>query len=189
MKAFQIDEICGDLKQIKTHKFARLFPSTSAAHIKRPKGKVQILIGNNYAPLHPTKTMSSQGLVLYESMFGTGKLLGGSHSEIRESNVINPVAQQCAHARISNIRVHQDLIINPGLDFITTEGFGVTVPKSCKNCRNCKVCKYEAHQLSMQEAKDLNKIRDSLKLDPIEQLWTATYPCKVDHLLLKNNKS
>ena len=188
IKAFEIEEICGDLKQINTNKFARLFPSTTASQIRRPKGKVQILVGNNYAPLHPSKKHICEGLVVYESIFGTGKILGGSHTQIRETNIINPIAHQCAHARISNVRVHQDLIINPGLDFITTEGFGVTVPKSCDNCKNCKVCKYEAHRLSMEEKRDLQTLRASLKLDPIEQVWTTPYPCKVDPSILKNNK-
>ena len=71
IKAFQIDEICSNLKRVNTDKFAKLFPSTSHLDIRRPKGKVDLLVGNNYASLHPNKKYVSDGLVIYESMFGT----------------------------------------------------------------------------------------------------------------------
>ena len=71
---------------------------------------------------------------------------------------------------------------------MTTEGFGVTIPKSCDNCKYYKICKYEAHRLSMEEQKDLQTLRESLTLDPVQQIWTTPYPCKVDPSILKNNK-
>ena len=169
IKAFQIDEICSNLKRINTDKFAHLFPSTSPSDIRRPKGKVELLVGNNYAGLHPSKKCVSEGLVIYETMFGTGKILGGSHNQIKETSTINQSAHQCASARVSNIRVHQDLL-KPALDFITTEGFGVQVPEKCPKCKGCKDCKFEAHQLSREEQRELDIIRENLTLDPIEQV-------------------
>ena len=96
IKAFQIEEICSNLKRTNTDKFAHLFPSISPSQIRRPKGKVDILIGNNYAALHRSKKLACEGLVIYESMFGTGKILGGSHNQIEETSTTNQTAQQCA---------------------------------------------------------------------------------------------
>ena len=54
---------------------------------------------------------------------------------------------------------------------------------------NCKECKFEAHQLSRENQRALDAIRDQLSLDPIKQVWTASYPCQLDPSLLHNNKS
>ena len=192
VKAFQIDEICSNLDRVNTDKYAQLFPSTTPSEIRRPKGKVDILIGNNYATIHPTREHSSEGLVLYESMFGTGKILGGSHEGVQENTVINPTAHTAAAARINNVRVHVDGLQHsskPALDFITTEAFGVQVPPRCKSCKECKDCKFEVTQLSRLEQRELTTIRQNMKLDPIAQEWTVSYGFREDPAVLSNNKS
>ena len=107
LQAFEIEEICGTLNAVNTEEFAEQFPFTTPDEIARPAGKVDILIGNNYAPIHPDKKHISDGLVLYESQFGSGKILGGQHQNIEETNSINPEAHRCAKARVSNVRILQ----------------------------------------------------------------------------------
>ena len=187
IKAFEIEEICGELKRIRTDKFARLFLSTKPSEIRRPHGRIEILIGSNNLPLHPSKDSVCEGLVLFKSLFGRGKVLGGSHCDIRETDAINSQAHQCAHARVTNVRVAKDLIVKPALDFITTKAFGVEAPRRCNRCMNCK--EFEAHQLSRENQRALGAIRDQLSHDPIKQVWTASYPCQLDPSLLNNNKS
>ena len=186
LKAFEIEEICGSLNPTDTKQCAQLFPSTSPAEIARPCGKVDLLIGSDNAPIHPDKKHVHDGLVLYESQFGTGKLLGGKHPDIAETSVINPEAHRCAKARVTNVRISREP--KPALDFITTEGMGVEVPERCNNCKNCKVCKFEAYELSRKDQRELDIIRDNLTLDPINKHWTCTYACVRDPAVLQNNK-
>ena len=119
LQAFEIDEICGSLKPMNTGKFARLFPNTKPKEIARPSGKVDILIGNDYALLHPDKKHVRNGLVLYQSQFGSRKILGGKHNEIAETSSINSGAHRCAKAQVVNVRIRRDHP-TPALDFITT---------------------------------------------------------------------
>ena len=188
IKAFEIEEICGELKRINTSQFAKLFKSTKPHQIRRPSGKIEILIGSNNLDLHPSKISSCEGLVLFESLFGTGKVIGGSHRKIQVADVINPEAHRCSHAQVTNVRVVPKFT-KPALDFITTEAFGVEAPRRCNNCKNYKNCTFEAHQLSRENQRALDAIRDNLSLDPIEQVWTASYPCQHDPSKLSNNKS
>ena len=174
LQAFEIDEICGSLKPVKTEGFASLFPSTTPSEIARPAGRVDILIGNDYAPIHPDKKHISDGLVLYESQYGTGKILGGRHSNIVETNTINPEAHRCAKARVSNVRISHSS--KPALDFFTTEGMGIDVPPN----KRCRKCKFETEELSRIQQQELEIMRDSLTLDPIQRIWTTKYPCITD---------
>ena len=43
--------------------------------------------------------------------------------------------------------------------------------------------------MSRIEQKELEVIRENLKLDPIKERWTTTYPYKCDPGILKNNRS
>ena len=139
IQAFEIEDICGSMAPVNTKQFAKLFPSTKPSEISRPSGAIDILIGNNYAPLHPDKKYISQGLVLYESQFGTGKVLGGAHVRVNETVSISAGAHRCAKARVRNVRISRQ-VKNSGLDFITTEAFGVEPPRICDECKGCKNC-------------------------------------------------
>ena len=150
---------------IKTDTFARLFKRTKPSDIKRPRGKIDILIGSNYLPLHPSRICSREGLVLFQSYFGTGKVLGGTHQEIQQRDIISSSAKLCAAANISNIRVSDT--IKPGLDFFTTEGFGVEGAERCKKCtriqESCNDCK-QVHQMSRLERYELKQAQEALPL-------------------------
>ena len=191
LQAFEIDEICGSLKTMNTGRFAKLFPMTKPNEIARPTGKVDILLGNDYAPLHPDKQHVRDGLVLYKSQLGTGKILGGKHNDILETNSINSDAHRCAKAQIVNVRIRRDHV-KPALDFITTEGLGVQVPTRCAKClaqtEGCKDCKFEVHELSRVEQHQLQVIRENLTLDPKKRQWTTPYACERDPAVLQNNK-
>ena len=105
------------------------------------------------------------------------------HRDVHENNRINAVARRCASAHMVNLRMSKDH------DFITTEGLGIRAPPNCDNCKNCVNCKFEAQKLSREEQRELEAIRNCIKLDPIKQVWTASYPCKQDPAILQNNES
>ena len=82
IQLYEIDDICGKITSMSTASLTQFFPSITAEDIARPDGAVDILIGMEYAEMHPFQIEWSQGLVLYQSNFGTGRVVGGN----KESN-------------------------------------------------------------------------------------------------------
>ena len=61
----------------------KVFPQISnIENIKRPSGKVDLLIGLNFLEVQPKEVAREGGLSLWESNFGTGYLMGGTHPDI-----------------------------------------------------------------------------------------------------------
>ena len=75
----------------------------SAEEIEHPVGGVDILIGMEYAEIQPRQIEANQGLVLFESSFGTGKIVAGKHKNA-VSEQMSAKARMCAHAKVTNIR-------------------------------------------------------------------------------------
>ena len=186
IKAYQIDEICGELKALNIKGLMPLFPFTRFQDIKRCSGKIELLIGMEYAKLHPKPACEREGIVLYNSQFGTGKILGGSQQKIECSNEIKNSVKIAAHAQLQNIRVNRRS--NLDIDFFTAEDFGVKIPPRCHRCKDCKDCRFETHQLSRIEQKELDVMRGNLQLDPIKNCWTTKYPYKYNPDILTDNR-
>ena len=109
IQTFEIEDICGSMAPVYTRQFEKLFPLTKPSEIPHTSGAIDILIGNSYAPLHPKKKYISQGLVLYESQFSTGKVLGGAHVRVNETISISAGAHRCAKARFRNVRISRQV--------------------------------------------------------------------------------
>lgn len=77
--AYGINEISSEISAIQINNIIHHFldVGVSSHQLSRPTGKIDLLIGQRYARLHPTKAAVSEDLVLYKSMFGTGWVLGG----------------------------------------------------------------------------------------------------------------
>ena len=182
---YEIEDICGDVGAINVNGVVHLFPSLHASEVTRTSGKIELLIGMDRANLHPKSTCEKDGLVLYSSRFGSGKILGGTHSAVSSSDKLNATVQRTARAQVFNIRVRK---IHSGVDFFTAEQFGVNCPPRCKRCKGCKECRFETHELSLEERQGLDAIRSNAHLDPINNRWTTTYPFNSDPHILEDNK-
>ena len=89
--------------------------------ITRPtSGEVDLLIGLQYAAYHPAPVEVHGHLILYSNRFG--KVVGGSHPEIRERTRIDDI---CAKARVS-VSMH---VRSPVDTFFEIEGLGVVMPR------------------------------------------------------------
>ena len=189
IKLYEIDDICGEVGSINIGGVVHLFPSLKKSEVDRTSGKIEMLIGMDCAKLHPKNILEKDGLVLYKSFFGTGKILGGTHAAVSSSDQINATAHRTAHAQVCNVRVRK---IHLGVDFFTAEQFGINVPFRCKRCtnmnKNCKDCRFETHELSKQDRQGLDVIRANTHLDPITNQWTTTYPFHTDPHVLEDNK-
>ena len=180
--AFEIEEICGKIGEAKVDHLIDAFPSVSLDDVRREGGEIDLLIGMEYGVLHPQRIDSHEGLLLYESQFGTGRILAGTHQQINSEVTSFSAMVSCfAKGQINNLRaVRACEGWNLGVDFFTAEGFGVSIPPRCDNCMACKECQFETQQLSRREQEDKAIIKRNLVLDPKEGKWTTPYPFIVD---------
>ena len=162
----------------------KLFKNLTLKDVARPNSSVDLLIGSDHIDIHPTKINCVDKLALFESSFGTGRLLGGRHPLIRGTDKMNAYSKLVAYGVRKNVVVQDPKCV----DFLTQEKLGVSVPPRCKRCKNCNDCSFEVHQLSMIEQKELDTIRDNLKLDPTVNKWVTTYPYKGDPSILEDNE-
>merc|ERR1711933_425778 len=65
IQAFEMESICGHMEAPDMKKLCKVFPSLNPSDVQRRSGEVELLIGNNYAPLHPIRIDTNEGLVLY----------------------------------------------------------------------------------------------------------------------------
>ena len=190
IKAYQIDEICGEMRGTNLIEAASLFNGLSPTDVQRKNGHIELLIGAKHLSIHPDKIQSVNDLVLYKSIFGTQRILAGTHPCIGgQSDTINSTVQQVAHAQVKNVRVMCQKDLDPGIDFFTQESFGVQIIPNCENCKNCKNCKEKVHQMSREEQEELKVIEENLVLDPVEECWTTPYPFKEDPSVLEDNRN
>ena len=80
-----------------------------------------------------------------------------------------------------------DKHLDPGIDGITTEQFGVMVTPKCNRCKKCKSCTVDMQRLSRLEQRELEEIENNLELDPIEKCWKTKYPYRCDPAVLEDN--
>lgn len=175
--AYGMDKITGSMKSYNVNKAAEIF-GKDASCFDDVNDPVDILIGSQDLDLFPTKIDEFDGLVLYDSKFGTGALVAGCARD-GESHLENS-AHVVARAETRSVKA---------LDFWTAEGFGVDIPRKCKSCKGCKECGIRSTQISWTDSKELEQIEKGLSLDTVEKKWTAEYPYKTDPSVLCNNFS
>ena len=170
IKAFQIDDICQETESMNVREISKLFPGLSPDSVKRTMNKVELLIGSDHLNLHPDKIENNGSLCLYKSQFGTGKLLAGKHELVKNHTTFNAFTKIVAKATIRNVSVHN----RKGIDFFTSESFGINVPPKCNKCLHCKDCKFATQQLTQIEQKERECIENELKLDAINNQWEVS---------------
>ena len=79
VQAFQIDEICGEMRNIDVTQATKLFDNLSAHEVRRKSGHIELLVGMKHANIHPKPIAEVDSLVLFESIFGKGRILAGTH--------------------------------------------------------------------------------------------------------------
>ena len=188
IEAFEIANICGRIANIDVSRVVTLFEDLTTEDVQRGSGNIELLIGMKHVNVHPTPLISVQGLMLYASKFGTNRVLGGTHELLRETDRLDRMAATMAAAQVDNVRVMFDVNLDGGIDFFTSEEFGVKIHPTCNNCKNCKICTVDVHNMTKKEQLGLRAIENNLVLCPIEKRWTTSYPYEVDPAVLTNNE-
>lgn len=184
----EIEEICGQMRSIDVSGVVTLFQNLNIEDVRRVQGHVELLIGSDHLSIHPKELEEVQGLRLYESAFGTRRILCGSHPLLEKSDHVSAYARATAASRVENTRVMFHKHLDPGIDFFSAEEFGVKIPPNCDRCRNCKNCTIKMHEWSKVEQRELAVIEGNLELDPLRCRWSTNYPFKCDPSVLEDNK-
>ena len=173
MVAYGIDHITNEISDIKIDGMIHLFNDISKAEIERPSGKVDILIGMEYAAWHPVKEQSYEHLVIYKNAFG--RCLGGHHSSIVEKTYKN-----------TNIAGNVNFISSTCTlqKFFDIESLGTECSPRCGSCR-CGKCPIGGKEYTIKEERELALIEQNLKF--CGDHWLTTYPWLKNPNELPNN--
>ena len=102
IQAFQIKEICGQAKSVDVSGIVSLFNNLSLDDVTRTSGPVELLIGIKHVNIHPKPIEEIDGVVLFDSIFGTNRIIAGVHSTLEENDYLNSDTEITAHAQIKN---------------------------------------------------------------------------------------
>ena len=183
--AYGIDKIMEDPDPVDMSPVRHLLPNVpEEAFLPRMKKPVDILIGNNFLGIHPS---GGQGqycvgdIRAYESKFGCGWVLAGSHPSIRAvCSFLSPSAVQLARTYKCEI--------SPELQPSFWEGdcLGVLPPKRCGKCLRCK-CSDPSLIHSRKDQDELEMLQKSVKLE--NGKLHVTYPFIRDPHCLPYNRN
>lgn len=171
IKAFGIQHISSEIKEIKLDHLKHLFEELST--IKRPSGHVDLLIGFNYAGIHPVMKKAHGNLLLMENCFGA--CLGGTHPKLNEATVNH------IDATIYHVTQGHSVTLD---NFIDTENLGISCSPSCGGCK-CGQCALGSKQFTIKEEKELNMMEANLQHKGDH--WETSYPWIKDPNTLENN--
>ena len=179
ISAFGIEKITSPSINSSMAEAVKQFDGLEEEDVDMSSEEVDLLVGMGNVSIMPTKISVQGELALFSSIFGTGRLLGGSTrggAAVSEEGV-----EQLAHI------VAATEARNVKMDFLSAEAYGVEVPKRCTLCRGCKECNFKNNQLSFEELTELGCIEKNLSLDVAAEKWTTSYAFKQDPSVLQDN--
>ena len=188
VQALEIEEICGVMKKVDVSGVVTLFQNLQLNDVRRVHGQVELLIGSDHLGVHPKELEEVEGLRLYTSIFGTGRVLCGSHPRLEQSDQVSAHAMATASSTIDNVRVIVEECQDPGIDFFSAEEFGVKVQPSCDDCKRCENCTVNVHDLSRKDQRAKAAMEKNLELDPIRRKWRTPYLYMCDPKVLEENR-
>ena len=148
------------------------------------KKPVDILMGNNFLGLHPDGGIGRDAvgdMRAYQSQFGLGWVLAGTHPDIKPGRSMLSV-NAVNLARIFKCEVVPELLPS----FWEGECLGVLPPKRCGKCLRCSQCSDPGLIHSRKEQEELEMLENSVKLENGQ--IHVTYPFSRDPYCLPNNR-
>ena len=136
-----IDSISTDIAEVKLDKVAPLFDKIKLSELNRPKeGKIDFLIGYEYAAFHPVRKQTCGHLLMLENRFGC--VIGGSHPTLKE-NTRKLVQHTMIHFASASVE-----------DFYIMENLGVECTPKSDPCR-CGCCHPGGKNMSLKDGKNI----------------------------------
>ena len=192
--AMGFPEISSEIESADVGPAMNVFPQIpSISSIRRPSGKVDLLIGLNCMEVQPKEVAREKNLSLWESDYGTGYLLGGTHPNIwlggREALVPEALHVSRSTNHASYKICHSSLVSkDKEKSFLEAEELGVSQPKRCDTCKHCTRCSHRAEHMTKKEAAELVMIEQNVTLDPASKNVKIRYPAKGDLSQMKDNR-
>ena len=114
-----------------------------------------MLLGMQYAAVHPVRTKSVGNLLLMENRFG--QIIAGAHLSISGSTAIT---QSCIQVRCAQV-MHVTAVES----FFEIEGLGVMCQPKCGGCR-CGKCHAGGKEMTLKEEREFQQIEQGQSFDP-----------------------
>lgn len=178
LRACGIAEITSETCRVDTSNVATLL-GVQETDIKRPHGKIDLLIGSDYCELLPSVVKTVDHLQLMRGPFGY--CIRGSHPLLKVGFTdTTHVCVRVSHmANVSNVN---ELFVEPKAsltkrldDFFAVENLGTYCSPKCGNCK-CGKCPLGSNKYSLKEERELSLITQGLSYDQQMNRWTAAYP-------------
>ena len=177
IKDYGIERIYSPIESVDTSEIARLF-SMQKENLSRPqKGEIDVLVGMQYASLHPVRTRHVGNLLLMKNQFG--HVVAGSHPAIQRYPSFTP---SCMQARTA-LAMHASRIET----FFEIEGLGVMCEPKCGGCK-CGKCQSGGKQMSLKDEREYQLIDNGLLFNEDRGRWVANYPWIKPPSELPNNR-
>ena len=177
IEAFGIERISSPIEPVNTDEIARMFKMDKESIARPQDGEVDLLLGMQYAALHPVRTKSIGNLLLMENQFG--KVIAGSHPLLQNCSYIT---QSCMQARTALV-MHASRIET----FFEIEGLGVMCNPRCGGCK-CGKCQLGGKNMTLREEMEYKMIDEGLSFDTDKGKWKANYPWIRSPEELPNNR-
>ena len=188
VKCFGVESITSKLEKVCIDGVIYSFPKLTAEQLARPYGTVQILIGLNQLDILPKgPVLIDGGLGVFESIFGTGYVLAGTHPSLKQPKIkYSNVAFSMRTAVLGmgqrvNLLAHKNI----GQAFPFMDEIGLEPPARCGGCRRCQECTVRAQKYSAVEAAELVAIEERIKV--VDGHAVAEYPFIKDPSVLQDN--
>ena len=120
-QAYEIENICDEIKCVHAGGVVCLFQKLRVPDLKRQPGQIGLLIAMDQATIHHRYKKEKEGIVLFSSISGTNKVIGGSHHLLNASDNVNATVVASSRSRIVKSRVVPEE--DYGFDGLTTEQF------------------------------------------------------------------
>ena len=167
MKAFGVNKIASEpIESIDLSNVKELFSSPiqrSWNEVEsRPSGEVELLIGQNYAGLHPTVHETNGNLIVYRSLFDSGFTIGGSHNSLQSSGI----SWDATASYIRNHEVQFNQVTYKSVrDYMESCDLSVPTPRRCNNCLNCSECSFRGHMMTVQHQYEYKVLEDHVEYE------------------------
>ena len=101
--AYEVDQISDVFEKVNFNKVVHMFKNIAAEDVSRPQGEAELLVGMQFQHLHPVRIYFVKQLGIYSSIFGTGRLLGGTDPKLGLGSIGGNTRSIVNHLTISNV--------------------------------------------------------------------------------------
>ena len=126
----------------------KIFKKVPLSEIDRPKqGKIDCLIGFQYAAFHPVREQAVGHLLLLKNQFGY--VIGGSHLQLKKTTKKLVKDAKVFHA------------FHKTKDFYSIEGLGIKCKPKCGGCK-CGKCHPGGKNMTLKEEREYHLIDENM---------------------------